>query len=86
MGKVYEYAAGDTLKSTGEWKRGKKSGFFDDVVKVSKQIFYVDESRSPRSNISLREASDEENVALRRSKRRNVATSPGFSAEGNSGF
>jgi hypothetical protein len=44
---TYSYADWDIFKSIGEWKDGKKFGFFEDVVRVSKQVYYdIDEVRS----------------------------------------
>lgn len=71
---VYEYAAGDTLKSIGEWNEGNKCGFFEDVVRVLKQVSY-DEYDSKSDSKSKREALFD--VALPKSrKRRKVSVSP----------
>eukprot|EP00985_Skeletonema_marinoi_P016661 scaffold8993_cov207-Skeletonema_marinoi.AAC.17 len=59
---VFEYAAGDVLKSIGEWKDGKKVGFFEDIVRVSKQVYY--------------DYDDDTTSLSRRTKRRKVSTSP----------
>ena len=54
---TFTYAAGDVLTSTGEWKDGKKVGFFKDVWKVCKEVYYDDddaisESRSKRRKLA----------------------------------
>ena len=78
---TYSYAAGDLSKSVGEWKEGKKFGFFEDVVRVSKQVYYdIDEVRSD-SKVKRETPSDDEDTDIhasppRRSKRRNVSMSP----------
>ena len=35
---TYTYASGDVSKAIGEWKEGKKTGMFQEIV--SKQVFY----------------------------------------------
>lgn len=67
---VFTYAAGDVLKSTGEWKRGKMVGFFEDEVRVSKQVYY-DEDDSKSDSKPKRDTLDF--AIRRRHKRRKVS-------------
>ena len=41
---VFEYATGPLLKSTGEWKDGKKCGEFEDVARPKPVKVYYDEN------------------------------------------
>ena len=71
---------GEVLKSIGEWKEGKKFGFFEDVVRVSKQVYYdIDEVKSDskvKREAPSVEDTDNNAAPPRRSKRRNVSMSP----------
>ena len=39
---IFEYAAGEVSKSVGQWKEGKKSGWFDEhvIVRACNQVYY----------------------------------------------
>lgn len=39
---TFDYADGYMLKSVGKWKKGKKVGLFEDIVRIRKQVYYVD--------------------------------------------
>jgi len=62
MEKVCQYAAGDVLKSIGEWKEGKKFGFFGDIAR--KQVDYGNDELKANSNVK-REAPSDEDTARR---------------------
>jgi hypothetical protein len=57
---TFQYAAGDVLKSIGEWKEGKKFGFFEDIVRVSKRVYYDNDDLKANSNVKREAPSDED--------------------------
>jgi len=57
---TFQYAAGDVLKSIGEWKEGKKFGFFEDIVRVSKRVYYDNDDLKANSNVKREASSDED--------------------------
>jgi len=75
---VFEYAAGDLSKSIGEWKEGEKCGLFEDIVRVSKKVYYDNGEVKSNSNVKREAPSDEDTDTDegRPSKRRNVCVSP----------
>lgn len=74
----YKYAAGDIFKSTGKWKEGKKCGFFEDIVRFKKQVYYDNDKAKVGSNMKREATSDEDTVTddARPCKRRNVCIIP----------
>jgi len=66
------------LKSTGEWKEGKKFGVFEDGVRVSKQVYYDNDEPKANSNVKRESPSDEDTDTddAPTRKRRNVCVSP----------
>ena len=77
---AYTYAAGPLSKSTGEWKEGKKCGFFEDIVRLRTQVFYENDKVKVDPNVKREAPSDEDTVTNdappRPRKRRNVCVSP----------
>mmetsp|Transcript_3682 Transcript_3682/g.5340 ORF Transcript_3682/g.5340 Transcript_3682/m.5340 type:complete len:122 (+) Transcript_3682:3-368(+) len=75
---TYEYADGDIFKSIGEWKEGKKCGVFEDIVRVSKKVYYDNGEIKSNSNVKREAPSDEDTDTDegRPSKRCNVCVSP----------
>eukprot|EP00986_Skeletonema_menzelii_P012298 scaffold6723_cov73-Skeletonema_menzelii.AAC.1 len=74
---TYTYAAGDLSKSIGQWKGGKKCGLFEDIVRLSKQVYYDNDEVKADSKVK-REALDEDTDTedAPPSKRSNVCVSP----------
>ena len=78
---VYEYGSGDIIKSAGQWKEGKKSDSFKDIVRVTvtveKQIIYDNDVKCEAPYDEDTDIEDySEPVVRRRSKRRKVSVSP----------
>ena len=77
---TFQYATGDVFKSIGEWKEGKKFGLFEDIVRVSKQVYYDNDELKESSNVKVKreaaldEDTDTDDASPR--KRRNVCVSP----------
>ena len=75
---TFEYANGDVWKSMGEWKEGKRCGVFDNIERVSKQVYYDNDEIKSNPNVK-REAPSHEDTDTDDappSKRRNVCVSP----------
>ena len=51
---VFEYATGDLLKSTGEWKDGKKFGEFEDIPRPKPVKVYYDENGDVKSEVKVK--------------------------------
>ena len=49
----FQYAAGVVFKSIVEWKEGKKFGLFEDIVRVSKQVYYDNDELKESSNVKV---------------------------------
>ena len=79
---TYSYAAGDILKCIGEWKKGKKCGEFENIVRFSKNVYYGNDEVKADTNVGVkREAQLDEDTDFEGgdgppSKRRNVCMSP----------
>lgn len=77
---VFEYADGDIFKSTGEWKEGKKCGFFENMFRPSSmQVYYEEDEAKPDPKVKLEcdQDSDVELIGVvPSSKRLKVSVSP----------
>ena len=75
---TYTYASGDILKSTGVWKEGKKCGQFENIIRLSEQVYYDNDEIKPNSNVKRESPYDDDtdNEDAPPSKRRNVCISP----------
>jgi hypothetical protein len=69
---TFEYAAGDVFKAIGEWKEGKKFGFFEDIVRVSKHVYYENDELKANPIVKREAPSDEDTDDAPPRKRRNV--------------
>jgi len=78
--RTFQYAAGDVFKSIGEWKEGKKFGLFEDIVRVSKQVYYDNDELKESSNVKVRREAaldeDTDTNDIPSKKRRHVCVSP----------
>ena len=77
---VFEFESGDIIKSTGQWKEGKKWGSFTDSVRVvvERHIYYENDEVKPDPNVKSESVYDQDtdNEDSPPRKRRNICVTP----------